>query len=252
MVSKKIPGIHNYCDRWCERCEFASRCAVYENEGNIPEEEKNLQNRAFWERLSTNFSKARTMLEQAAENSGIDLNSLAKEMDDYEIKKKRVRQESQDHELSKITFSYSERSREWLKSQPGMLRKLEELKDGLNLGTNSVDEGKLQIRTIKDCLEVIQWYQTFIHVKFMRALMGKMNNDDWDEEDDIQRDFNGSAKIAVIAVDRSMQAWIKLYELLPEQEDHFLKILGMLEKIKSMALAEFPNALAFKRPGFDD
>jgi len=23
---KYIPGIYNYCDRWCERCRFTSRC----------------------------------------------------------------------------------------------------------------------------------------------------------------------------------------------------------------------------------
>jgi len=24
-----IPGIYNYCDRWCERCAFTSRCMNY-------------------------------------------------------------------------------------------------------------------------------------------------------------------------------------------------------------------------------
>lgn len=24
-----IPGIYNYCDRWCERCAFTSRCLTY-------------------------------------------------------------------------------------------------------------------------------------------------------------------------------------------------------------------------------
>ena len=24
-----IPGIYNYCDRWCERCAFTSRCSNY-------------------------------------------------------------------------------------------------------------------------------------------------------------------------------------------------------------------------------
>ena len=23
---KYIPGIYNYCDRWCERCPFTSQC----------------------------------------------------------------------------------------------------------------------------------------------------------------------------------------------------------------------------------
>lgn len=24
-----IPGIYNYCDRWCERCPFTMRCMLY-------------------------------------------------------------------------------------------------------------------------------------------------------------------------------------------------------------------------------
>ena len=24
-----IPGIFNYCDRWCERCPLTARCSVY-------------------------------------------------------------------------------------------------------------------------------------------------------------------------------------------------------------------------------
>ena len=27
-----ISGIYNYCDRWCERCPFTSRCLVYATE----------------------------------------------------------------------------------------------------------------------------------------------------------------------------------------------------------------------------
>ena len=30
-----IPGIYNYCDRWCERCTFTSRCLTF-----LTEEEK--------------------------------------------------------------------------------------------------------------------------------------------------------------------------------------------------------------------
>lgn len=24
-----IPGIYNYCDRWCERCPLSNRCLTY-------------------------------------------------------------------------------------------------------------------------------------------------------------------------------------------------------------------------------
>ena len=26
---KNIPGIYNYCDRWCERCSFTDKCSNY-------------------------------------------------------------------------------------------------------------------------------------------------------------------------------------------------------------------------------
>jgi hypothetical protein len=47
-------------------------------------------------------------------------------------------------------------------------------------------------------------------------------------------------------------AWMKLFDLLPDQEDHFLKALSLLEKIKNETIIEFPEALKFVRPGFDE
>jgi hypothetical protein len=254
MADKKIPGIHNYCDRWCERCAFGSRCQVYENETGAFPEQKDMRNKAFWERLSENFSKAHRLLEQAATQYGVDLSSLAKEVEHAQENEARIRRESQNHPLSKLSWNYSEASRNWLKSQPGMLKMLEELNEKITLGVESVDDAKTKTVVIKDCLAVIQWYQAFIHVKFIRAIMGKLEDESDPEagEDSYQRDFNGSAKIGMIAIERSIQAWVKLYDLLPEREDDFLKLLAMLEKMNTMAQEEFPDAKSFKRPGFDD
>lgn len=251
MADKKIPGIHNYCDRWCERCAFGSRCAVYENESGASPEQKDMINKAFWERLSENFSKAHKLLEQAASQYGVNLSSLAKEVEHAQENEARIRKESQNHPLSKLSWNYSEASRIWLKSQPGMIKMLEQLSDNLTLGVESVDAAREKTVVIKDCLAVIQWYQAFIHLKFMRAIMGKLKGDEIDMDED-QRDYDGSAKIGIIAIERSIQAWVKLFELLPEQEDEFLKLLAMLEKMKTMAKTEFPDAERFKRPGFDD
>ena len=81
---------------------------------------------------------------------------------------------------------------------------------------------------------------------------GKEFSPGLDDDPEYQSDYDGSAKIAVIAIERSMQCWIKLYDLLPDEEHHFLKLLSMLERLKSMTIQEFPAAMAFKRPGFDD
>lgn len=144
---------------------------------------------------------------------------------------------------------------QWLKTQPGMMQKLEQMKADITLGVESQQQIKKETETIKDCLKVIQWYITFLEPKFMRALMGKENDmldglNDGDE--DTQRDYDGSAKIGVIAVDRCMQAWTQLFGLLPTQEDDFLRALSLLERIKKEVLKEFPDAMNFVRPGFDE
>jgi hypothetical protein len=252
MAGRNIPGIHNYCDRWCERCIFTSRCAVFEDNSNLKPEEQDVKNKAFWERLSQNFTKAKSMLEDAAEKSGIDLTAMQEDIEEEERKKATRKRKSLSHpmiQLSRDYFTFTER---WLKTQPGMMEKLEKLKENLTLGVESQQEAKVQMETIKDCLAVIQWYLAFTEPKLMRALMGKEQYVEEEEQDNQPRDYDGSAKIALIGIERSMQAWIRLFELLPDQEDDFLRALSLLEKIKTLARTEFPEAMAFVRPGFDE
>ncbi len=256
MDEKNIPFIHNYCDRWCERCSFTSRCAVYEDEAQFPEESNDMKNEAFWERLAVNFSKAKEMLEQAASRYGIDLNTIAQEADDYDRQRRMKRREIKEHVLSKLSEDYRVRCMEWLQTQPGMMDKLELLKTELTMGVEGVSDAREKVAMIKDSLEVIQWYETFIHVKLIRALMGRDEAEGEPELDEngepFASDSDGSAKIALIAMDRSMHAWQRLFELLPDQEDEFLKKLGVLQKLRRITEEEFPKAREFKRPGFDD
>jgi len=81
----------------------------------------------------------------------------------------------------------------------------------------------------------------------MRAATGNENNDISDKQDS-----DGSAKVALIGIDRSIAAWGKLLSYFPEQEDELLDILVHLEKLRRTTENEFPDARAFIRPGFDD
>jgi hypothetical protein len=38
----------------------------------------------------------------------------------------------------------------------------------------------------------------------------------------------------------------------PAKEDEILQMLSILQKLRRRTEQEFPNALSFKRPGFDD
>lgn len=250
--SKAIPGIHNYCDRWCERCSFASRCDVYENTSVLTPEEMDVHNKAFWERLSKNFEGMIEMIREAAAKHGIDLTRFTPEEEKkHQAGEKRLDDIRENHPLSRMSWEYAEEAMEWLKKIPSIGEKEEELKKGLTLGILTKEDATTEAASLKDCLEVIQWYVHFIHLKLVRALMGKAEDDGWDVESGFQNDFDGSAKIAMIAVDRTMQAWLMLMNTFPSQEDTFLNFLATLQKIKTLTEKEFPNAWNFVRPGFD-
>lgn len=252
MNNEKIDGIHAYCDRWCERCTFTSRCAIYEDESDIPEGQRDISNQAFWKALEESFTKAKDILLKAAAESGIDLETEGPEAEAAYQREEALQLESRSHPLAMLSLEYARVAREWLKTQPGMLDRLEDLKKELILGVENEQGAKRQTYMIRESLAVIQWYLHFIHVKLSRALMGKLSAAEWQDDDDYQHDYDGSAKIALIAVDRSMQAWSEIFSILPQEEDHFLKVLSMLETIKAMTMKKFPNAMAFVRPGFDD
>jgi hypothetical protein len=109
------------------------------------------------------------------------------------------------------------------------------------------------VRDIEDALQVVQWYQLFIHVKLERATGSRIHEREWDEEmREFPRDSDGSAKIALIAIDRSMAAWARLRARFEnEHGDAILDLLVQLERLRRAAELEFPQARAFVRPGFD-
>ena len=66
------------------------------------------------------------------------------------------------------------------------------------------------------------------------------------------KDSEGSAKIALIAMDRSIAAWSGLRTALgPDDADGILDLLAKLSAIRRETEKLFARARAFKRPGFD-
>ncbi len=114
-----------------------------------------------------------------------------------------------------------------------------------------MDEDKLHTEAagIYDAVEVIRWYQHQIYVKLKRALL---KDDSINGEDEIsQNDANGSVKVALIGMDRSLGAWGSLREYFLEKTDSILDILLHLDRLRRRTEELFPQARSFKRPGFD-
>jgi hypothetical protein len=106
---------------------------------------------------------------------------------------------------------------------------------------------------LMDYVDVIRWYQHFIYVKLCRAIESRASEEfETDEElKSYPKDSDGSAKIALIAMDRSLSAWAGLRETLGDEPDSVLDLLAQLAAIRRETEKLFPRARAFVRPGFD-
>ena len=101
--------------------------------------------------------------------------------------------------------------------------------------------------------EVIHWYQYQIAVKLMRALSSQSDEMEWPEEgSDDAKDSDGSAKVSLMAIDRSVSAWRLIQMCQPERADSIKPIILNLERLRQKAEKRFPKARDFIRPGFDE
>jgi len=250
---KFIDGIFNYCDRWCERCYFTSRCRVFEQAGQLTPEEMDISNKKFWDTLSKNLSDAKELLHQAGEKHGFDIEKLTKtEFQEFEKDQKRTRKKIKDTELERLNQEYIKVANDWLKNNDHIREIQKDVLQQMSLGIQSDEKMLFYVQTIKDCLEIVRWYLYMIAVKFNRALSGKLEDDGWEEANGFQKDSDGSAKVALLSAKRTFDAWLKLFELLPNEEQNLIPILGLLQKILKKGEEDFPNAKNFIRPGFDE
>jgi len=249
-----ISGIYNYCDRWCERCPVTERCMNFTmGQRHFPDEEsRDIENQAFWESMDSMFSATIDLLREMAEEQGIDLDAVSdEEMATVEEAERREKERVAAHALSEASKSYVGLADQWFDaSEPIFEKKRGDLIDLVRLNIPGADP-EAEAIALSDAVEVIRWYQHSIHVKLMRSLHSQ-TEDDWFDREGFPRDSDGSAKIALIAIDRSIAAWGALLRAFPQQETEILQILAYLDQLRQDAEREFPQARAFVRPGFDE
>lgn len=229
-----IPGIFNYCDRWCEKCGFTARCRVFAAEQETTDEECDINNEAFWKRLAANFAEAEQILIEKADEFGIDLNAVSDE--EFAAIREREDEFVENGILAKLSLKYLKDSKIVLEN-----------KDDWLIFSAPDDDTK------NEMLEIIYWYQMFIAAKIRRGLSGLLDIDgnfDEDELNDSHSDANGSVKIALVAVERSIMAWTVL--MTNENSPTIKPLVQLLETIKQKTEEKFPNAAGFVRPGFDE
>ena len=238
-----ISGIYNYCDRWCERCPQTSRCLNYhigEEEFSDPET-REINNEAFWKKMSEIMQTTLELLNDMMISAGIDPEQL--DYDGYMEEEQAIEEAAENHVVCRMAKDYIDMADEWLDGVEDLF-----VRPGSDTG-----QDKPESQSNNDTMDVILWYQHQIYVKLNRAVSGSIEETNFDEDDNYAKDSDGSAKVALIGIDRSIAAWGGINEILPGLYTANIKnILIHLEKLKRQTEKTFPDARKFIRPGFDN
>lgn len=228
---KFIKGIYNYCDRWCERCAYRSRCLLFAGEERARDAEDPDDAAEFWKQLESTLRSAQELIASIMEERGID----PAELEAVPSTSMRDRQDPLNSELSLAVREYQTLAQSWLERNA-------------DAASPSFDDDPADDR--EAALQVINWYRFQIGAKIHRGLQGREDFAE-DQEEGAMDDANGSVKVALIGIDRSTAAWTLLSHIYPKSSELMREILLRLEQLRRKVESEFPKARSFQRPGFD-
>jgi len=244
-----IDGIFNFCDRWCEKCDFTTKCRVFKIEEDKNETENNPDE--VFEDIAETLKDTFNMLTSILEEQGVDVNQIIEEADNKEfavIETKHENAKSKDYCIFSLDYSSKVDSLlEILKKT--FSKKVDIINKKFDLGLDfKVNEDEYNI--IDQHVEIILYYQYLIYIKLLRATEEKIFDNEL-EEFSINF-YEGTAKVAIISIEKSINSWNSLISLVPEIQDEIIGVLALLQKILNLVNIEFPTAKDFIRPGFDE
>jgi len=208
-----------------------------------------IKNEEFWKDLLETFSTTLEMVREWAAKNGVDVDAPISEEEEHSLDAER--EKAKENKLVKAAEKYRETVRKWFKKSKHLFEEKQkelELKARIELPGSDPEAEALDFN---DIIDIIEWYHTLIPAKVYRAVISDPL-DFLEEEDDFPNDADGSAKVALISIDRSIAAWMRLREHFPEKEDEILDMLINLDRLRKSLEKLFPGARSFKLPGFDE
>jgi len=224
MLTERIEFISEYCDRWCERCAFTTRCSAYAVQAALGmcgdlAEALHLAVGAPMSKGAASRPVTRIEVGQPTPQEVRELEAVVK------AHAKRITEAP----LTKNAMEVAVAEHRWLHEHAA----IRESADGL----------------IREALAIVLWDSTFIGGKLTRAVHGRDLGNDPDG-DPIQNDWNGSAKIALIAIERSESAWQAIARATGNVAA--AELASALGTLRGKVEDAFPFARLFIRPGFDE
>lgn len=176
---KFIPGIYNYCDRWCEKCTKTKRCRLYLKD---QDDRKAMINKGLnpddfdvsIQMMANNLKETIDLISRHAQKKGIDLHMSKKDEKYYEDLERKI-----DHSkdpIYKEAFLLYKMSVEWIKSVP-----------------------PLDLDHYKNAYEIFAWHHSIVPIKLARSISSKLESKYSNNKDERQSDLEDSLYCAYTA-----------------------------------------------------
>lgn len=224
-----ISGVFNYCDRWCGRCAFTSRCMLFSMDQRTPgapniDEDQGVD-QAFRE-VGAIIASTHAMVTQLARQQGVTEADIADATESLD------RQDAimAGNRLANAMREYAGNTTEWL----------------VRTGNEML---MLRIESSRHAIETLARLTIFIAAKTDRALRSSLQGDVEGETGELN-DADGSMKAALIAIDECLTAWATLGQACP-RDRAVVSAANHLQELREECERTFPHATRFLRPGLD-
>ncbi len=257
-MNKLIPGIFNYCDRWCERCNYTDRCRLFQSEAernirHILNDEDPNDPEIVMRDVAESLEDAMAMLGAQLETEGISKEDL--EDDDDEDSKYFV--DDFDDESCEVTES----GRILKTPHPLAVQSDDFYKKVLDLFNKmrfffaeESGDAELVNNPLFEQLKILLWYSPQISVKIRMCVGSKNKLENEKDEDEVEFEvemMNVNSRIAFTGMEKCLSSLKNIYDSQPDYHDDLLPLLSEIKKIKVEFEKDFPAVHTFKRPYFD-
>lgn len=252
-----IPGIYNYCDRWCERCKLRAHCVSFAMESKIEEKgligkksEIALDINSPWGSLLDMVESTLGVLHEIAEEHGLEVEDI------FEAENIRPQMwiDDSDFDMDEELDEYI-RSSELIKMSQIYEHLAEECLDNvfeeLDEKEESTGEKHGEIPEVVEALEVLNRYIDLLRIKLTNALQEGYPKMSPRKKRECKLYAIGSSKVALLGIERMLESWEIIKGVCPKQSRLITHQMLILNQLAKDTERKFPAARTFLRPGFE-
>lgn len=263
-MHENISGIYNYCDRWCEKCAYTTRCLLFKQEAEreikhiLQDEDKNDPD-ILAKDLAEDFKEAFDHIKKFMDEEDEEYEEFRKEDfrpdedDDSDVHNEGFLEEDIDDDERPSTYLRNTENALILHSQK-MYKDFYKSYDQISSAITTNTPEDCSLNNLRNSLDILGWYTPQIHVKIKMSYWNKhqLSRATDPEMAEIDREMlNVSSRIAFVGIENCITALKDLQQKNIEPLITIASLLTTTKQIQGLFEEEFPDASGYKRPYFD-